>query len=338
MLTRTDVILRTVVVGCAATTIAITWPLWQFRTDPPPLPLVDLGPVPSGPLLLLALAVVLWRPALGAVAFAAALAVAMVADQTREQPQFVSMALLLGATVPRRGLREAGALHLAALWLWSGLGKLTSPRFLAQGGAWLVGGTAAANGPLATTSAISVGACEVALAVLALLPRTRRLAGWVGCAMHLAILALLIARGWNEAVWPWNAALAVAAPVLVGGTEGGLGAMLARGGAVARVALALFVLLPLGSRAGLVDAAFGHSLYTGSGTCALWLHGDGRTEVVGELRPLRVLLPPVPRMFEHWFARVGRPGDRLIVVDGGWLAALRGRRERVVESPSRSMP
>lgn len=119
---------------------AITWPLWQVRLDPPPLPLWPLPALPFGGVLLATLAVVLVRPRLGAVLHAALVLLAVVADQTREQPQVLSLAFLLGATAfPRQ--RAIDALHLAALWCWSGLGKLLSPRFLAEDGAWLLGGS-----------------------------------------------------------------------------------------------------------------------------------------------------------------------------------------------------
>lgn len=47
--------------------------------------------------------------------------------------------------------------------------------------------------------------------------RRRRWAGWLAGGMHLVIFLSLspLGRGRNEAVWPWNLALALAAPVLI---------------------------------------------------------------------------------------------------------------------------
>lgn len=323
--------LRAAVVAAQAATLLITWPSWQTRLDPPLLPLLPLPAVPFGAALLASLALVLLRPRLGTVLHALLLALAIAADQTREQPQVLSLALLLGAaTFP--SLRTVGALHLVALWLWSGLGKLLSVRFLAEGGAWLCGGAAAAGSPIAVAAAALLGAGELTLGLLALCARTRRAAAGLGACLHVSILLYLLLRGANPAVWPWNAALCIAAAVLLGGSRGTLAGWWRHGAAV-RCAVVLFVLLPLGYHAGLVDRAFAHSVYTQDGPRAVWLHGCGRIEEVCELRELRVSLPAVPRVQEAFFAHKARSGDALAIVEPRLLARALGARDRLLQGP-----
>jgi hypothetical protein len=323
--------LRWIVVASQAATIGITWPLWQVRLDPPLLPLWPMPALPFGGALLATLAVALVRPRLGAALHAALLLLSIVADQTREQPQVLSLALLLCVTASTR-LRAIGALHLAALWFWSGLGKLLSPRFLGEGGTWLLGGSVAAGSATAFTAAAALGAGELALGVLALGARTRRVAAVLGALLHASILLHLVLRGANPAVWPWNAALAAAAPLLLGRTGGSI-LPWGRCGGVVRWCAPLFLLLPLGYHAGLVDRAFAHSVYTLDGPRAVLLWADGRVEERRELPALRVPLPPVPRVLEAFFVATARPGDALAILEGRPLARLLGARDRMLRTP-----
>lgn len=323
--------LRLVVVSGQAATILVTWPLWQMREAPPLLPLGPL-PISFGPALLVSLALALIWPVRGTVAHWIVLGLAMLADQTREQPQVLSLAWVLVATLGRRTGREIGVLHLCALWFWSGLGKLTSPRFLAHGGAWLATGDpeSASGSAVATAAAIAIGMAELALAVLAIVPRTRPVAAWSGAAMHLAVLAFLspLGRDWNPAVWPWNAVLAVAALVLLRGPAEGIGAIVRRGKAP-RLAAAAFVLLPVGFHVGVIDAPFAFQVYNDNTCHAVLLPGNGPPVTVGSLPRLRATLPRVPRVFLAWFHHIGRRGDRMILVDDRPLAGLFGPRERL---------
>jgi hypothetical protein len=338
---RRDV-LRWLCLVAQATTIIITWQLWQDRAEPPLLPAIVMPALSFGPWLLASLAFAAVRPVHGTVVHCALLLLAMIADQTREQPQVLSLAIVLVATLPLRGAREVGVLHLAALWFWSGLGKLTSERFLTVGGAWLLDARsvdALANGDsLATFVAVALGVGELTLGVMVLVPRTRHMAAWLGAAMHAGILMFLCGRGWNAAVWPWNACLVAASLVLLrGDAVGGLGAMWRRALGV-RIAAVAFAALPIGFHLGVVDAPFAQQVYT-SNTChALVLRADGRTEALGELRQLGVPLPPVPRIVRAWFAASARPGDRLILVDDRPLAALAGPRERLVTTELTRLP
>jgi hypothetical protein len=335
--------LRWAALAAQAATILVTWPLWQARTEPPLLPLVALPAIAFGPWLLASLALVLMRPIAGVAAHCALLAVAMLADQTREQPQVLSIVLLLAATLPLRGARAIGVLHLAALWAWCGLGKLTSTRFLEDGGRWLLEGAASSAtsvadaSTLAVATAAALGVGELLLGAAVLWPRTRSGAAWCAAALHVAALAMLAARDWNAAVWPWTALLAVAAPLLLRADTASLRTLLARGCAV-RCAACAFVLLPLGFHAGLVDAPFAFQVYTRNTCSAIVVRANGHVEGTGELGAVRALLPPVPRIVAAWFAATASPGDRLLVADDRPLARLAGPCECVVHAAPRPVP
>lgn len=116
-----------VVVGQVAT-IVVTWPLWNARDDA--LPLVPGPRLDFGWLLLLSCLAALRWPVPATLVHWGVLVAAILMDQTREQPQVLSLALLLLATWPRPWAARVVILHLAALWFFAGLGKLTSARFL----------------------------------------------------------------------------------------------------------------------------------------------------------------------------------------------------------------
>lgn len=329
--------LRQVVVAAQATTIAITWPLWQPRTSPPLLPVAALANAPAlsfGAALLASLLVTLRWPRTGALLHSLLLGAAMLFDQTREQPQLLSLALLLWATVPGATPRALGAAQIIALWFWSGLGKLCSPRFLTEGGAFLVGLPAGSESTSGTVLAIALGCAEIALAVLALMPRWRRHAGIAGCLLHAGILLVLspLGRNLNPSVWPWNAALMFAAPILLGAAPTTTPA--AGGARIARRCVAgfLFALLPLGFHAGCVDAPFASQVYTLNEPRALVLHADGASTRVGLLPDLRVFVPAVPRIQLAWFERSARTGDRLVLLEPRPLARWLGAGDRLIDA------
>jgi hypothetical protein len=184
---------------------------------------------------------------------------------------------------------------------------------------------------------VLLGTAEVALALAALTPRWRAHAVRAAVVFHLGVLLVLspLGRSLNCAVWPWNLALAVAAPVLLGTTTPSVVASLRSSGASLRAAaLTIAVLLPAGFHAGFVDAPLASQVYTMNGPQALWLRADGRTERVALLPELDVFLPPVPRIQAAWFARASSPGDRLAIREARPLARLLGHRDRLLQAPS----
>ena len=343
--------LRVALVAGEAATVLVTWPLWQARSSPPNLPLLPgLPALDTGAALLAALLLVLLVPRWGLPLHAVVLAAAMALDQLRIQPQLVSFALLLCATGPVRepaGDDGLGALvarcHLVALYLWAGLHKLLSAEYADSAARfWQRAAPGLGPGP-ARAAALGVAVFEVGLALAVAWPVTRRRAGWLAGAMHLVIFLSLspLGRGRNEAVWPWNLALAVAAPLLLTSWRATWHAR------PAAAALALVLLLsPALYYAGRLDAYLSWCLYSNNVPIAVFVPSEQREQLAAAgattlrlpdlnatIRELHVPFPPAHRLFEQYFARVARPGDELHVYDPRGWAARRGLTERVLTWP-----
>lgn len=115
-------VLRPLFVLLQGATVLLTWPLWQTRVDPPLLPMFEGFPQFDMSLVILAtLVLTLVRPKVGVPAHITVLSIAFAQDQTRLQPEFVSLALILlgTTTIPYSGVLVRA--HLVSLWFWSGL-------------------------------------------------------------------------------------------------------------------------------------------------------------------------------------------------------------------------
>lgn len=140
-------------------------------------------------------------------------------DQTRLQPWVYQYLLLLVVSA----LREPSAgeesnsdqtlafaqIIIAALYFWSGVQKLnftlsheTLPMLLEP----LRNFFPADQSPFVFLG-ITAALVEALIGVGLLIRKTRNLAVCLACAMHAAVLVLLIAKGHNSIVWIWNAAL-----------------------------------------------------------------------------------------------------------------------------------
>jgi hypothetical protein len=328
--------MRGILVACQALTIGLTWPLWQARSSPtlpPLLPLVDCVPqFGAGILLLATLALVLWRPRIGVALHLAALALAIVQDETRFQPQGISLALLMLATLPGSGARFVGLAHLVALWLWSGAHKLMSPEYLEHGGILVTRRFATIPDAMARSLMVAVALFEVALALAAASARTRPLARVGGAAFHLGVLLWLspLVLAWNEAVWPWNVALAFAAWILLGRDVPSFRDSWRVAPRWARAVVVAELVVPAGYQAGLVPAPLAHALYCMSTPHAFWHHADGRIEHAEDLPGLSVQLPATDHAIEAAFRARAQSGDRLVIVEQRPLLRAMGRRETVV--------
>jgi hypothetical protein len=326
--------LRCALVAAQAATVLVTWNVWQPRSFPPLLPLVEVPGFPAGQLLLASLAVVLFRPRVGVPLHAVVLAVAIVADQSRLQPHVISMATLLWATVGTPGGLVVARGSLAALWLYAGIHKLTSPAYYSTSGPWLLAAVWP-GGPqwLGPAIAMAVAATEIFLGCGCLVPRLRTAVAGVAAVFHVATFAVLALRlQWNSAVWPWNLALAVAGPAIVLGWRGrGLGDAWAAATRAARaVAIALFV-LPAGYWLGIVDAFLAHCVYADNRPRAFVCTPFGRTDLDAICLRLGVVLPPAHRLYVPFFRGIGRPGEWLEVEDPRWIARVRGFDRRRID-------
>ncbi len=326
-------VLRAVVIACQAQTIALTWPLWQVRASPPLLPLVGFVPQFGCGVLLLATLVVVFRfPRAGIAAHFTALAFAIAQDETRLQPQVLSLPLLLVATLPGRGARFIGLAHLVALWLWSGLHKILSPEYLAHGGVLLTQRFDSCPESLARGLAILLAAIEIGIGVLACLKRTRPIARVVGAATHLAVVVWLspFILDWNESVLPWNVALAYVAWVLLAPDVPRFSEQWRASPGWARALVVVELIAPAGYEADLVPAPFAHALYCMSTPHATWLHEDGAVTHLRDLPELSVFLPGTYHALAASFRAQAKPGDRLVIVEHRALMRAMGRTETLM--------
>jgi hypothetical protein len=320
---------RWLVAACQAATIAVTWGLWQRRDDPPLLPALPLPPFDLGPALLVSLVAALVRPAPGLTLHTAVLAYAVATDQTRLQPQTVSLLLLLWSTVPGPGAALVGRAHLIALWTWAGIHKLLSPTFIGVIGPRLVVALVPWAPPfLAQTGGYAIAAGELTLGLLALVPRTRRLAAGLACVFHASLIVTLalLPRGRNVAVWPWNAALAFAGVALLVEWSEPLRTSVRRAGLAARTIAAALLLLPAGFYLGLTDAYLAHNLYAGSAPRAV----ASGVEFGATVRAFHVILPPEPRLYAQYFQLRCRTGDVLRIHDPRAWARWRAASDHVI--------
>ena len=341
-------LLRLLIAACQATGLLLTWPLWQVRsgaTTPPNLPLFDAAlldrlQVPFGESLLLTLVVALIWPRIGSVAHVALLAAAIGFDQLRIQPEFVSLAILLLGTLPRRGPLLLARCHLTALWFWAGLHKLLCPEYLQSTGPDLVQGLlSGATDRQAMILGIGTAMVELSLGLAAIFPVTRRGVPLVAAILHGIVLLTLVARGWNTAVWPWNLALAVAGYGFFHGWTGSLWSWesastppiesaSARSAAitsssplcrwlwqsVAVIALSYPALFYLN----LCDGYLAWCVYSSNVPEAVIYDSDspeGERLFDRAYEPLNVPFSPATRLFKQYFRRVGQFDDRLEIDD-----------------------
>lgn len=304
--------------GAQVLTVALTWGLWEPRTSPPQVPLLGAASdVPLGVLLVVTAVAAAFVPRVAGPAHLAVLVGAVAGDGIRLQPEVVCLALLL--TLPAFGApgRQVMRWYLAALWTWAGVHKLASLGFEA-GTASLVADDLGVPSA-AHLVALVLPVVEVTVGLAALWRRSWPIARWGGAALHVGVLAwlspLLAFR--NLAVWPWNAALVVAALVLFAPSE----AVWTAARRPVGVAVALLVLgVPAQYYRTGAGAYLSHHLYSDStpvaqvacltaGPC-LDVDGAEAFSTAG----LRVPFPPEPVLYRAWFDDHCLAGGRLVVV------------------------
>lgn len=301
-------IARPVFAVAQGATIAITWGLWQSRSSPPPLPVIDGFPqLDMGVVLLATLVLVLVRPAAGVVAHSVALVIALAMDQTRLQPEIVSLALLLWGTTRISHARTIAMAHLVSLWLWAGLNKALSLDFMNTAALFLFDSFPKLPGFLRPYFGWLIIATEISIGVLLLVPRVRRVGVVLAVGLHVLGLVALVNVRWNEAVWPWNVALAAAAVAFFWSP---------RAPVVTRSSIpvfALFLLVPAAFYGGYMDAYLAHNLYTGNTATAMFCRPSGECFAPwGDTwTAFNVPFPPEPRLYRAYFDDICAPGDEL---------------------------
>lgn len=330
---RIEFPLRVVFAAAQAATVLLTWRVWETRSYPPMLPLLDLPAVHAGWPMLASLAVILGWPRAGVPLHSLVLTLAIVADQSRMQPHVVSLATLLWGTMGRPGGLVVARAALASLWTYAGIHKLTSPAYYTLSGAWLLRAVWS-DGPawLGPTLAAGVAVTEVFLGLGCFVPRLRKTVAMVAIVFHLATFAVLAFRlQWDAPVWPWNLALAAAGPGLLLPWRGpGFGGEWAMAGRPARIAAAVLLIMPAGYWLGVVDAFLAHCVYADNRPKAYVCTPFSRTDVEGMCVRLGVVLPPAHRLYVPFFRGIGRPGEWLEIEDPRWIARVRGFARRTI--------
>lgn len=306
-----------------AATIVITWPLWSVHERPPMLPALEWVPaVGVGVPLLLAVVAQLWAPRAGLAAYFAVLLYAWVCDETRMQPQFVSLGLLAVATWPSAGARLVGRAHVVLLWFYAGLYKVLSPAFVEHLAPEIVHGVwPGAPSFVSGASGYVLGCGEMALALLAVPLATRRVMGWAAFFMHVGILTTLAPRAnLNASIWAWNFVLAASGFGLFTTWKTALVPELAAARRAVRALVLTMAVFPLGWHVGLVDAYLAFHLYSVDVPVPDATHKPFKAT----WSELHVPIPPEHRLFVRLFDATCAPGDTMVVKDTRAFFVARG--------------
>jgi hypothetical protein len=181
---------------------------------------------------------------------------------------------------------------------------------------------------------------EMLLGVLALLPRTRRLAAILALPLHVGIVGTLYLLDWNWAVWPWNVALALAGFALLWSWRESVWSDLAAVRWPEKVAACVLLVSPLGYYLGLIDAYLAYCIYAANIPMATWNGGQivastmyrGPHDNPNQLY-IGVPIPPTHRTYEAFFHALAKPGDKLEIHDPRWCAKQFGYADRVIVQP-----
>lgn len=265
---------------CQAATIVATWRLWQVHRLPPMLPALLLPEINLGVILVVTLAGVFFRPREALTIHTAAVIYSILIDQTRLQPEIVSLLILMWGSLGWYSIRTLGQAHLISLWFYSGFHKLLSSGYRSS--------ISFDTKPSAGVRNLILPLIEILVAVLVCIPRTRRIGALLASALHLIILIVLLRGRQNSAIWAWNLGLAVAALAYFYSTKGSLVTSLRKSNPWTTVIALLIFTFPLGFYLGLGDPYLAHNLYTSNTPAAQWQHANGEREysnVEGPKRP-----------------------------------------------------
>ena len=309
-------LLRPLFIVLQGVTVLITWPLWQTRADPPLLPMFKGIPqFDMGLLVLATLVLTLVRPKVGVVAHITALAIAFAQDQTRLQPEFVSLALILlgTTTIPYSGVLVRA--HLVSLWFWSGLNKALSLGFMTGAAQFIYSGLPVRIETLRPYLGWLVIASEMLAAIFIVVPKLRRVGVVLAVGVHLMILLVLLRHRWNVSVWPWNVAVPFAAIAFFWHSSSAAAPRVKR--VIAAAVACIVLVLPAGFYAGYVDAYLAHNLYTSNTAGAIAFCRDAFPCSSGSFgrtwNHFRVPLPPEPRIYRAFFDQLCDRGDTLVI-------------------------
>jgi hypothetical protein len=246
--------------------------------------------------------------------FVGALLLTFLGDQMRLQPGVISVAILMVAPAYGEIGRSIARWHLCSMWLWAGLNKLLSVGWAAAGGGADFIAEAFGRPGSIWFVAFLVPLTEIGLGVTALWPRLWKITGVGAPLFHVGIIVTLspLFADWNSSVWPWNAAVAIAAPFLFLKQEKGAAFPSRAVIAVAAVLLAFPALFYVK----VMDAYPSHNLYSTNVAKAKICPRDGEkcsTDAFDTWESLNVPMPPEPRLYRQAFDKLCEHDDELTV-------------------------
>lgn len=299
-------------------TILITWPTWQVRALPPNLPWLESTPQFScGILLIATLVVTLISPRrFGLAIHLTVMAIAIVMDQFRCQPQILSVALMMAACVWAPA-RRVCVWFLVSMWLWAGIHKFLSADWFMQVSYNLLSDTGINAMNFHVGFAAIVAFSEVLLGLAAW--RGPKMAV-VGCLLlHVGIVIFLLFIGWNVSVLPWNICMALVGAWLLWNAEtvepGPEPSRLSfPGSSYEIVAVVAMLIVPIGMYFGLIRHCFAHALYSGNLPIGLVTHQD-EIEPLEAWDTLRFPFPNEHKAYCDYFELTGVAGDKLHIRD-----------------------
>lgn len=148
--------------SCQAATILLTWPVWQVHRFPPMLPALPLPQISSGVILLITLVGILFRPLTGLSLHTAVVLYSILVDQTRLQPEIVSLVILMWGSLAFRSLKILARAHLVSLWFFVGLNKVLSSGYRAN--------FKFLHHPFSSSRALMIAVVEILIGVLVCIP------------------------------------------------------------------------------------------------------------------------------------------------------------------------
>ncbi len=310
-----------------------TQKLWNSRTSPATLPVIEaLGTVSFTPMLAATALSALFIPRIGAVVHALVIVTAILGDETRIQPTLICHAtIILCCAFGPKTINVARA-YLVAMWFFAGFHKLLSPAFFRDTAPWILQGLSK-HPPVWLSKSFGWVLCvgEMALGLLAFIPKTRRLAAIGAVALHIGIFATLGPWGhrWNTAVWPWNLAMALIAPLLFWPWRESLRQSVQSTQRWLRPMLAVVLIGPALLYLGLQHPYLSHHLYTDGLPTTEWCSGEdllctndrGNDEVYSSLN---VPLPPTHHTLAEYFRRNCAHNDRLTIREPRRFVRARG--------------
>ena len=326
---------RGVLAASQIATVLLTWKLWEVREYPPLVPLLPVPQLDMAGVMLAAIGISFFFPRCGLPIQAVTLLWAIISDQCRIQPQMISMLYLSCGTIPRcRGGVVVARASLIALWFFSGIHKLTSPAFFMEGVPWLLGSLGLPQqGVLPILCGLAIGGTEVFLGIGCLIPSLRSTVAVSALVFHTATFVALSPLGidWNPEVLPWNMALACSGLALIAPWKDlPVGIAWKSSSRIARIAVVILLVSPVGYWFGVVDAYLAHCLYSENTPRAFACTPFGRRNIQFVCLDAGVHVPPAHRLFRPLFLSVGQIGEWLEIEDPRWVARWRGLAPRKV--------